>query len=335
MELTLPGLHHLTAVATDPQANLAFYADLLGLRLVKQTVNFDDPGTYHLYYGIDEGRPGTLLTFFVVPSAPPGRPGSGAPSVLQLSAPEGSLPFWRERLARAGVTTSLRPRWEETVLAFRDPDGLPVELVAAAGDPRSPWLAGPLPAEYALRGLAGVELAVARSGPTESFLGEILGGRPHRRDGTRTRIAFGEPGPGHFLDLVATPELPVSRGGAGTLHHLALRCPDNNAQDRVDAALQAAGVATSGPRDRLYFRSIYFREPGGNLLEVATDPPGFTGDERPEELGTRLCLPPALESRRVAIERGLPPLRLPGGGPSSAGPESGTGEGDARAATSG
>lgn len=333
MDFPLPGLHHLTAVASEPQANLDFYAGLLGLRLVKQTVNFDDPGTYHLYYGDERGRPGSLLTFFASPEVPPGMPGSGAPSVLQLSAPEASLFFWQDRLEAAGVATSLRPRWEETVLAFRDPDGLPVELVGAADDSRPPWTGGPLPAEYALRGLAGVEMAVAQSGPTERFLRNVLGGRPHRRDDTRTRIAWGEAAPGHFLDLVATPDLPASRGGAGTLHHLALRAPDPTAQDRMDTALRAAGVSTSGPRDRQYFRSVYFREPGGVLLEIATDPPGFTVDESPAELGTRLCLPHGLEPHRGRIERRLPPLLLSGIGENRAGEKSG-GKG-ARPSTSG
>ncbi len=310
MKDRIPGIHHVTAVAADPNRNRAFYTRVLGMRLVKRTVNFDDPGTYHLYYGNGEGAPGTLLTFFLWPGARRGRPGIGTVSSVAFSVPEGSLPYWRDRLARHGVSASDgSTRYDGDALSFTDPDGLSLALVAApAPDVRVPWGTGPVPAGQALRGLHAVSLAVGAREATESFLTGTLGFRLVREEGNRLRYGTGDGGSGAIACVDVLPDRSPGGGGAGTVHHVAWRTASPASQTSWRRSIVDAGHSVTTVIDRLYFRSVYFREPGGILFEIATDGPGFAVDESPDALGERLALPPWLETRRRAIEEALPPL---------------------------
>lgn len=307
------GIHHLTAIAGEPQQNVDFYTGLLGLRLVKLTVNFDDPGTYHLYFGDELGRPGTILTFFPWPGAPRGRRGTGQATTVSFSVPEASLGYWTERLKAHSVSFDApRARFDEEVLAFRDPDGLPLELVAHEGTQNStPCEDGPVPDAYALRRFFGVTLSEANAGPTASFLTETLGFRPVAESDARARFAVGADGTGSYVDVLSLPSEPHGRVAVGTVHHVAWRTPTNEEQVAWRERLAGQGLQVTSIVDRQYFRSIYFREPGGVLFEIATDPPGFTVDENPEQLGHHLLLPPWLETERPRIEGALPPLHLP------------------------
>lgn len=307
------GIHHVTAVASDPQANVDFYLMVLGLRLVKTTVNFDAPDTYHLYYGNEQGTPGTVLTFFPWPGAPRGRQGTGQATTVSFSVPEASLGWWVEHLRHRGVeATRARSRLEEDVVAFRDPDGLQLELVAHAGaDPFPPWERGPIPAEHAVRGFHAVTLTEADGDPTEALLTQQLSFRQVAEEGDLVRYDVGDGGPGARVDVLRRPRDPRGLVAAGTVHHVAWRAPDEPTEagwreDLVDAGLRVTEII-----DRQYFKSIYFREPGGVLLEVATDPPGFTRDEPLLELGRALKLPPWLEPTREQIEAALPALKIP------------------------
>jgi catechol 2,3-dioxygenase-like lactoylglutathione lyase family enzyme len=307
------GIHHLTAIAGEPQRNVDFYTGVLGLRLVKLTVNFDDPGTYHLYFGDELGRPGTILTFFPWPGAPRGRRGTGQATTVSFSVPEAALGYWTERLKAHSVSFDApRARFDEEVLAFLDPDGLPLELVAHEGTQNgTPCEDGPVPSEYALRRFFGVTLSEASAGPTASFLTETLGFRPVGESDARARYAVGADGAGSYVDVFPLPSDTRGQVAVGTVHHVAWRTPTNEEQAAWRERLAAQGRQVTPVVDRQYFRSIYFREPGGVLFEIATDPPGFTVDENPEQLGARLLLPPWLESERPRIEGILPPLHLP------------------------
>ncbi|GBD08325.1 Putative ring-cleaving dioxygenase MhqO [Candidatus Thermoflexus japonica] len=314
------GLHHVTAIAGDPRGNLRFYREVLGLRLVKRTVNFDDPGTYHLYYGDALGRPGTLLTFFPWPGARPGQVGAGQVAVTAFTIPEASIGYWQERLRTRGVTVEgIAPRFEEeeVVLRFRDPDGLALELVAhPRAEERPGWPDGPVPPEHAIRGLHGVTLLEAMAEPTLRFLIEGMGFQVEREEGDRIRLRVGPGGPGAWVDLRIDPRASRGRVAVGTVHHVAWRVRNDAEQGAWRTHLQARGLYVTPVMDRKYFRSIYFREPGGVLFEIATDPPGFAIDEPPERLGTGLMLPDWLEPRRSEIEQALPPLEVPGEPPS-------------------
>lgn len=309
LDTQVAGLHHVTAVATDPQANLDFYTGLLGLRLVKKTVNFDDPSAYHLYYGDAAGSPGSILTFFCWPGANRGQVGSGQVSTLSFSAAPAALEYWRERLRQRSVAVERKSRFGEAVLAFTDPDGIPVEIVAVASDARAGWTGAGIPAEHALRGLHTVELSVRNSGPTESLLSGAMNHRLVRREGNRARFEAGPGGSGRFVDVIGGALAPRGFGGAGTVHHVAFRVAGDVGQLQLQTRLEADGFAPSEVRDRSYFRSIYYREPGGVLFEIATDVPGFAVDEPADRLGTGLMLPKSLEYARAEIEAGLPPLR--------------------------
>jgi glyoxalase family protein len=305
------GMHHVTAIATDPQRNVDFYREVLGLRLVKQTVNYDAPDTYHLYYGDEAGHPGTILTFFPWPHAPRGRRGTGQATTTAFSVPEGSLGYWQQRLRARGVEIiEQATRESDDVLALADPDGLRLELVAHPGDRRAGWPDGPVPVEHAVRGLFGVVLTEGAMEGTDAMLRERLGFQVVEEVGGRTRYGVGDAAPGRVVDVVADPRGQQSLTAAGTVHHIAWRAPDRDIQRAWREALVEAGVTVTPIIDRQYFESIYFREPGGVLLEIATDPPGFTRDEPLLELGRRLRLPPWLEPRREAIEALLPPLKL-------------------------
>jgi glyoxalase family protein len=310
MGRTIPGIHHVTAIASDPQRNLDFYAGVLGLRLVKLTVNFDDPDTYHLYYGVGEGRPGTLLTFFHWPGKPRGRAGSRQARSVALSIPEGASDFWAQRLQIHGVLFEVHARFGDEVISFSDPDHLRVELVANP-DEREFWTDGPVPAEHCIRGVHSVTLAEEESGRTAAVLAANMGFRRANESGGRIRFIAGRGGAGAIVDVESLPGLAPGRVAAGSVHHVAFRAPDAPAQQVLRDAIAAARLNVTPVVDREYFRSIYFREPGGVRFEIATDGPGFTTDEAAAALGTRLMLPPWLEARRPELEKVLPALRLP------------------------
>jgi len=306
----ITGIHHLTAIASDPQANIDFYAGLLGLRLVKKTVNFDDPSAYHLYYGDETGAPGTIVTFFYWPGpAGAGRIGSGQVARISLSAAPESIDFWTDRLRRHGVAVERVSRFGETVLAFADPDGIPVEIVAVSDDARRGWTGAGVPAAFALRGLHTAELAIAAPAATEALITDVMGYRLVRREEGRTRFETGAGGSGTFIDVVAAPDAPRGLGGVGTIHHIAWRVADDTSELAMQDRLARTGILVSPVRDRTYFRSIYYRERGGVLFEIATDIPGFPHDEPVATLGTALKLPVQFEPARAEIEKLLPPLQ--------------------------
>ncbi len=310
MRERIEGLHHVTALATDPQRNVDFYTDVLGLRLVKKTVNFDDPGTYHLYYGDGQGSPGTILTFFPWPGARRGSRGAGQATVTAFSVPEGSLGYWQGRFASQHVLAEdPRDRGDEEVLTFFDPDGLALALVAHAGGSAAPaWDHGAVPAEHGIRGFRGVTMTVADPEASSALLSEVMAFPLLAERAGRRRFDAGR---GAVLELETSTD-GHGRVAAGTVHHVAFRVEDENRQLAWRETLVAAGQQVTPVVDRQYFRSIYFREPSGVLFEIATDPPGFTWDESVAELGTGLRLPPWLEPNRAAIEAALPPLGAAG-----------------------
>jgi glyoxalase family protein len=310
MDRSIPGIHHVTAIAGDPQRNLDFYAGTLGLRLVKLTVNFDDPGTYHLYYGDGQGRPGTILTFFPWPDAPRGRPGAGQVAATAFSIPLDAAEYWADRLRSHEVLFEDHSRFAARVLSLADPDGLRLELVSGE-DPREGWAGSRIPAEYAIRGLYGVTLAEAGPDRTTPLLTATLAFRRTGEEGNRLRFETGEGGPGAVVEVETLEKHAPGRVAVGTVHHVAWRTPDDAGQVAWHDEIDRSGMHVTPVIDRKYFHSIYFREPGGILFEIATDPPGFAIDEPREELGNHLLLPPWLESHRGELERVLPALRLP------------------------
>lgn len=307
------GIHHVTAIAGDPQKNIDFYTGLLGLRLIKLTVNFDDPATYHLYYGDELGHPGTILTFFPWPGAPKGRLGNGQLTVSSFSIPGGSLEFWMNRLKNYAVTfQGPIKRFDERVLSFSDPDGLSLELVTSANtDQNKVWEQGPVEPANAVRGFFSVTLSEQANDPTTSLLTGTLGFRPVQQEGNRTRFEAGSGGPGCIVDVLNDPQIPRGVVSVGTVHHVAWRTPNDYEQKSWRKVLEGSGLNVTPIIDRKYFHSIYFHEPGGVLFEIATDPPGFTVDEPADQLGTCLNLPPWLEPLRGEIEQALPPVTLP------------------------
>lgn len=315
MNPSLPGLHHVTAITADAQKNVDFYCGVLGLRLVKLTVNFDDPSSYHLYYGDSLGRPGTIMTFFAWPGAKRGRVGPPQVTATGFAVPEGALPFWKSRLAEYGVATGpATTRFGEEVLAFADPDGMPLELVATptpAAD-KGEVTGGPVPDDVAVQGFHGVTLSEEGYEKTAKLLTEVMGFRPDGGEDNRFRYRAGEGGFATVVDLLCVPDARHGTLGAGVVHHVAFRTPDEPQQQAWRTTVARLGYNVSPVMDRQYFRSIYFREPGGVLFEIATDPPGFTADETLDELGSKLMLPPQYERHRAELEAVLPPLRLPG-----------------------
>ncbi len=298
------GIHHITAISGDPMRNLAFYQDVLGLRLIKKTVNFDDPGTYHLYYGDKIGSPGTILTFFPWANAKQGITGAGESTGTSFVIPEISLAWWIRRFTELNVPHSLPShRFGEITLAFNDPDGMAHQLVARAGVSSES-------ADNAIRGFGGITLRSIRPEKSAAVL-TIMGYRKGVTEGTVTRWHSGDSTAtlANFIDVEDASALPRGRSGAGTVHHVAFRAADDASQDAMRKALIASGLNVTDQVDRNYFRSIYFREPGGTLFEIATDAPGFTVDESVENLGQTLMLPEWLEVRRADIEAALPPLR--------------------------
>ena len=305
-------IHHVTAIAGDPQRNLDFYTGVLGLRLVKLTINYDDPDTYHFYFGDGLGRPGSILTFFPWSGGRAGRHGVGQAGEVALAVPRGSLGHWIERLLGRGVAfEGPSRRFDEQVLAFRDPDGLLLEVVATPRVERvEPWRDGPVPPEHAVRGVHGVTLWEDGDTGAAGFLTGTMGYRRVAEIDNRIRLESAAEGTGTVLDLRRAPGFWRGAGGVGTVHHVAFRAASPEAQRQRRADVERLGLGPTQVIDRRYFQSVYFREPGGVLFEIATDGPGFTLDEAAGELGSSLQLPPSLEPQRVRIAAGLPPVRL-------------------------
>ncbi|MDQ6691959.1 MAG: ring-cleaving dioxygenase [Candidatus Dormibacteraeota bacterium] len=308
----LGGLHHVTAITGDARGNAAFYTGMLGMRLVKKSVNQDDTTAYHLFYADNEGSPGTDLTFFDWPATPANQVGvpSIGPIALRVASQE-SLGWWQSRFAEHGVQhVPLLDDQHGERLSFTDPEGQRLQLVVDSGAPGGrPWLQGPVPAQHQIRGLHGATLMSARPDRTIGFLVDVLGFRPRPAEATGGQHSFevGAGGPGTELNVQAGGGV-LGRQGRGGVHHVAFRVPDEAAQLEWVGRLRSAGLPTTDVIDRYYFKSVYFREPGGNLFELATDGPGFTVDEPVSELGQRLALPPFLEGRRREIEAGLQPI---------------------------
>ena len=310
-----PGIHHVTAIASDPQRNLDFYAGVLGMRLVKRTVNFDDPTTYHFYFGDREGAPGSLLTFFSWPGSNRGRQGDGQAAVTSLAIVPSAVGFWMERFIQHRVEFE-HPKTQfgdERVISFRDPDGMLCELIAhPSAESGSGWMTDSIPIEHSIRGVYSVTLWLESCDLTGKLLVDSLGFKPAREQASIFRYAATSGGLGSVVDLRCVPGLWPGVSGAGTVHHVAFRAPTNRAQLAFREALVEKGLNVTPQIDRDYFQSIYFREPGGVLFEIATDKPGFIIDEPLDSLGSSLRLPLWLESRRFEIEALLPNIYLPG-----------------------
>jgi glyoxalase family protein len=313
MDTGIRGVHHVTAIAEDPNRNIAFYAEILGLKLVKLTVNFDDPSTYHFYYGDETGRPGTILTFFVWPGAQRGRRGPGQVTALTFSIPEGSMSFWVDRLrSQNAPVQGPTKRFNEEVLAVRDPDGLHLELVEAPGSTVTGVPeASNVPIDHAINGFYAVTLLESSWEETDSLLTQTLGFQRTSEQGSRIRYLVGPEDQGTALDVVHVTDEPEGIVSVGTVHHVAWRAPNDEQQIAWRKKIVDIGVHVTPVIDRRYFKSIYFREPGGALFEIATDQPGFAIDEEPGKLGTGLMLPPWLEAYRSGLERQLPRLVVP------------------------
>lgn len=305
------GIHHVTAMADDAQKNLEFYAGILGLRMVKKTVNFDAPDVYHLYYGNETGAPGTIMTFFPFAGIMRGRHGKGQMTVTSFSAPASSLDYWLKRLKKFNINHSApQQRLDgELFISFQDPDGLGLELVFNQVDQRPGFTYGAIPAENAVKGFYGAELAEEGYERTAALLLESMDHRLIAEKGNRFRYSASGI-PGDFIDIVCVPDSQRGLGGGGTIHHLAFATPDDATQLEVREKLLTKGVQVTPVLDRQYFHSIYFREPGGILFEIATNPPGFAIDEHPSKLGDALKLPAWYESSRDKIEKGLKPIQL-------------------------
>ncbi len=306
------GLHHITAIAGPAQENLDYYAGVLGMRLVKRSVNQDDPGTYHLFYADAEGNPGSDLTFFPWAHLAPPRAGHGLAMEVDLEVPEGSLSYWADRLRKFGTTIGPpETRFGHHVLALTDPHGLSVALVEAPGKRRSvPWDESPVPADRQIRGLFGAQVWERDSAATEHFLISVLGFQHVATENGWKR--FGSVGGPGVLDVRDAPEARRGAWGVGAVHHLAWRVDDADHQLELRTRVEGAGAHPTTVIDRFWFKSVYFKEPGGVLFELATDGPGFAVDEDPAHLGEKLVLPPWLESHRSAIEQALPPLSYEG-----------------------
>ena len=307
------GLHHVTSISSDPQKTLDFCSKILGLRLIKLTVNYDDPSTYHLYFGDEIENPGTVLTFFPWPSQPSGRKGTGQATNTAFSIPQGSITFWQDRLKSHSVSQeATQKRFGETVLSFEDQDGQGLELVGnKENEGRTGWTHGPVPREHAIRGFHSVTLSEEVLERTESVLVDTLGFRLVGQEENRFRYEAGKGAADTIVDIVSRPNAQRGFVSVGTVHHVAFRAADDEHQKALRQEIVKADLNVTPVIDRNYFHSIYFREHGGVLFEVATDQPGFAIDESPEQLGTRLALPPWLEQSRAEIEKNLPPVSLP------------------------
>ena len=313
---TITGLHHVTVIAGDAQENLDFYTGVMGMRLVKKTVNQDVPGTYHLFYADGLAHAGTDLTFFPWPDMAPGRGGVGLTVEVALAVPRDSLEYWAGRLEEHGVRGEIGVRFGERVFSFADPHGLALVLAETGAEREfSAWKASPVPESRQVRGLHGVRLLERSAAPTVNFLTSTLGFREVGEEDGWRRFALPGGRSGRVLDIREAPSERQGTWGTGSVHHIAWRVPDDSTELMVQRRLQAAGRHPTSVIDRFWFKSVYFKEPGGALFEIATDGPGFGVDESMEELGRRLVLPPWLEGKRRDIEASLPPLREPGSAP--------------------
>ena len=338
------GIHHVTAITSDPQRNIDFYTGILGLRFVKLTVNQDDPTSYHLYFGDELGRPGTILTFFHWPNIPKGYRGTSQVIATAFLVPESSIDYWMNRLKKNQIVFQgpLTRFDDEQVLSLHDPDGLELEIVAhRSADDRSSniWKEGPVPIQHAVRGFYSVTLSEEGYERTASVLTNELGFVPTRQDGSRFRYEIptakssssakadteegGLKGGAKIVDVLCLPYTQQGVIGIGSVHHVAYRTPTDAQQQVVRRKLVRARLNATPVIDRFYFHSVYFREPGGILFEIATNPPGFTVDEKSEELGTHLVLPPWLESIRGQLEKVLPVITRPKKGIWTSGSSSG------------
>ncbi len=308
MDKLIRSLHHVTATVNDAQQDLDFYVKLLGLRLVKKTVNFDNHNVYHFYYGNEHGTPSTIMTTFPYKGKGVrlGTRGAGQITVTSFSVPENALDFWKQRLTEHGVAVhDQEPRFGEEVLSFEDPSGLIIELVANDKDDRTPWTLDDVGERNAIRGIHSVTMLIRSPGKTLHLLKDILGFEVVGETETRTRLAVNGDAPGKTLEIVNAPDAEPAVNGLGTVHHVAMAISDPDEQLRARQELIRLGYDVTAVMDRQYFRSIYFREPGGVLLEIATIPPGFTVDEALPCLGEDLKLPPWEEPHRGSIEAGL------------------------------
>ena len=314
MEIKIPGLHHVTAIASDPQRNLDFYAGVLGLRFVKRTVNFDDPGTYHFYLGDARGTPGTIMTFFAWPGARRGIRGTGQVDAVAFAIPKNSIGYWLARLRQEHVAAEkTSPRFDEDMIRFIDPDGLLIELIESAAPPNvEQWHASSVSAEHSIRGFHSVSAALEGYEGSAKLLTESFGYRLVNQSNNRFRFASqNQTAAGREIDLICIPDAHPGRVAAGSVHHIAFRARDGAEQRKWREHLVSLGYNVTPVIDRIYFHSIYFREPGGILFEIATDPPGFVLDEDLNQLGESLQLPPWLESSPAQIEKVLPPIAPP------------------------
>ncbi len=312
----IQGLHHITVMAANPQRNIDFYVQVLGQRLVKTTVNFDDPGTYHLYYGDEVGSPGTIMTFFPWANMKRGVFGNGETSAVAYSIPKLSVNYWQHRLEKFKLEFDSSTRFGDALLTFKDPDGLTLELIAHDGaEVPQFWRKGDIPQEHAIRGFHGVSLWEAKREATESILVDNLGfiklESERDAEGERSRYKAASEGVGLYIDIVERPQKFRGQLGAGSVHHIAFRNENDEEQLEYLSYLRAQGQNVTPVQDRQYFHSIYFREPGGVLFEVATDAPGFAYDEAVNKLGSQLKLPDWLESKRELIEQRLLPNKNP------------------------
>lgn len=307
----MSGIHHVTAIAGDPHRNFGFYTRDLGLRFVKKTVNFDDPGTYHFYYGDETGQPGSILTFFPWEGAPEGRRGVGETHQTSFRVPQRSLGYWTQRFVEKGIKfEALEKRFGEPVLAFSDPDGMALALVGIAGAENEPgWSNGEVPVEHAIRGFQGVTLLLDDASKTAKVLTDVFGFRETAREGSIIRFQAPGDAQGSVVDIYEAKGFLRGRQGRGSVHHIAFRAKDDAEQaSMAEKLVNEHGLHPTEQKDRNYFRSIYFREPGGVLFEVATDIPGFAVDEPVKTLGRDLKLPGFLEPHRKEIEAILPTL---------------------------
>ncbi|MEO3946713.1 ring-cleaving dioxygenase [Gorillibacterium sp. CAU 1737] len=302
------GIHHITAFAKNPQENLDFYAGILGLRLVKKTVNFDAPEVYHFYFGNENGSPGTIMTFFPWSTGRKGRIGGGQVGITTFVVPSGSFAFWLERLQKFGVTAKETVRFGERYLQFSDHDGLALEIVEREEGTASEWSFGGIPLERAIKGFGGAVLYSTAPAQTASLLETVMGLEKIGQEGDWVRFK-GSAELGNVIDVNVAP-VEHGSGGYGTVHHIAWRANDFDDHQEWRAHVAQSGYQPTPIIDRQYFNAIYFREAGGILFEIATDPPGFTRDEAFEELGTNLLLPAQYEGHRAEIEKGLPPVQV-------------------------
>ncbi|MDP1836539.1 MAG: ring-cleaving dioxygenase [Chlamydiales bacterium] len=310
MSKLVTGIHHITALASDAQSNFDFYAGILGLRMVKKTINFDAPEIYHLYYGNEAGSPGTIMTFFPYPGIPQGRKGKGQLTVTSFSVHEGALDYWIKRLGKLGIKhEDPQQRFEDDLFIYlEDNDGLGLELVFNKRDNRQGFTNGNIPLEHAIKGFYGITLSEEGYEKTAGLLTTKMDHDLILEKGNRFRYsASGKPG--DFVDVLCNPEAFVGQGGSGTIHHVAFATANESTQLQAREKLAKSGLNVTPVLDREYFHSIYFREPGGVLFEIATVPPGFVVDEDLTHLGEKLKLPPWLEQHRKIIEQALPPIQ--------------------------